>query len=498
MATISLFLSEWGWRNKTAANFYLAPTRAWELFSGSIAAFIVQKQGVKKNNFLAILGLFAIIFSIFAYDKTTPFPSVYALVPVIGVMLLILYANKETLTAKLLGTRLFVGIGLISYSAYLWHQPLFAFAKIRLIEHSSMSLMFALSLISILLAYLSWRFIEKPFRNKVEINRSKVFIFSTCGVILFSAFGILGIRSDGFVTRFSSELSALYLTSMAQFENNVQGCWSKIESNPSIESGCVLGAKEADTSFALLGDSHAATLITEIDRIALEAGISGISLTSRGCPPVKNIIRVPFPRKECSAIRQEIFKQENISKLPKNIIVMARWPLLIERERYTNSSGYKEVGNDHIWRFVGSDYYDYSTSMQNEIEQSLEYFLNQDKNLIIVYPIPELGWEVPQYLANKISLGKIVTNETGSTSFESYISRTKSSYEVLDKIGVGNDVLRIYPSDYSCDSKSDLCLAHLKLQPLYFDDDHLTELGARPIANHIINSLLELKDTIEK
>ena len=86
MAAISLLLSEWGWRNKATANFYLAPTRAWELFAGSIAAFIVQKQGVQKNNLLATLGLAAIVFSIFFYDETTPFPSVYALVPVLGVV----------------------------------------------------------------------------------------------------------------------------------------------------------------------------------------------------------------------------------------------------------------------------------------------------------------------------------------------------------------------------------------------------------------------------
>ena len=75
MASISLLLSEWGWRNKATANFYLAPTRAWELFAGSIAAFIVQKNGVRKNNILALLGLAAIIFSIFFYDENTPFPS---------------------------------------------------------------------------------------------------------------------------------------------------------------------------------------------------------------------------------------------------------------------------------------------------------------------------------------------------------------------------------------------------------------------------------------
>ena len=100
MASISLLLSEWGWRNKATANFYLAPTRAWELFAGSIAAFIVQKRGVQKNNYCQLLGLAAIFFSIFAYDESTPFPSVYALVPVLGVVCYVLYADKETLSCK--------------------------------------------------------------------------------------------------------------------------------------------------------------------------------------------------------------------------------------------------------------------------------------------------------------------------------------------------------------------------------------------------------------
>ena len=115
MLILSLLLSEWGWRNRATANFYLAPTRAWELFVGSIAAFVVQRNGVRKNNTLALLGLAAIIFSIFAYDKSTPFPSVYALVPILGVVLLILFAHKNTIVCKLLSKRAFVGIGLISY-----------------------------------------------------------------------------------------------------------------------------------------------------------------------------------------------------------------------------------------------------------------------------------------------------------------------------------------------------------------------------------------------
>ncbi|MDC1498742.1 acyltransferase [Amylibacter sp.] len=192
MAAISLLLSEWGWRNKASANFYLAPTRAWELFAGSIAAFIVQKKGVQRNNFLSLIGLAAIIFSIFFYDENTPFPSVYALVPVLGVVLLVLYAGKETLAAKLLSTKGFVGIGLISYSAYLWHQPLFAFARVYRGVLTEEWLMIFLSAISLFFAFLSWKFIESPFRAKRKVSAKSILYFSTAGILVFITAGLYG------------------------------------------------------------------------------------------------------------------------------------------------------------------------------------------------------------------------------------------------------------------------------------------------------------------
>ncbi|MDB4151149.1 acyltransferase [Pseudomonadales bacterium] len=192
MASISLLLSEWGWRNKPTANFYLAPARAWELLAGSIAAFVVQKRGVQNNDALSFLGLGAIIFAIFAYDETTPFPSLYALVPVLGVVLLVLYADKDTLAAKLLSTKAFVGIGLISYSAYLWHQPLFAFARIRQVGLPSDIVMILLSLVSMIFAYFSWKFIENGFRNKLRIRKKLIFLISFLGFFAFVLFGLFG------------------------------------------------------------------------------------------------------------------------------------------------------------------------------------------------------------------------------------------------------------------------------------------------------------------
>ena len=207
----SFILSEWAWRNKaTTANFFLMPSRMWEILIGSITAFIVQKNGVQKNNILAIIGLGAILISIFIYDSSTPFPSVYTLLPVFGVALIILYANKETLVAKILSLNFFVSLGLISYSTYLWHQPIFAFARIRLLDDPSKKLMISLIFLSIILAYLSWKYVEKPFRNNDKISRANIIGLSTFGFILFITFGLYGHFQDGIPNRLSQEVKGRF------------------------------------------------------------------------------------------------------------------------------------------------------------------------------------------------------------------------------------------------------------------------------------------------
>lgn len=284
MAAISLLLSEWGWRNNATANFYLAPTRAWELFAGSIASFIVQKQGVQKNNLLAVIGLTAIIFSIFFYDETTPFPSVYALVPVLGVVLLVLYADKESLPAKVLSTRGFVGIGLISYSAYLWHQPLFAFARVANVNEPSHSLMALLAVSSVVIAYLSWRFIETPFRSKNFISKNGIFFASICGIAIFVVLGISfsEIKPTRLVAQFYSD-EIVEEQRVRRFESRQEICdkktWAQCDD---AEDGLV--------NFLIIGDSHSADASTAILRASeqIKDQLSISSSALGGCNALQN------------------------------------------------------------------------------------------------------------------------------------------------------------------------------------------------------------------
>src|SRR5210317_2212445 len=132
---ISLGLAEWGSKNHPSFNFYILPTRGWELLAGSILAYFEITKGHRSKNYilnsiLPFTGLILIGHSILFFNDEMFHPSFYTLSPIIGVCLIIWFSNKDELITKILSTKLFVGIGLISYSLYLWHYPIFAYARI--------------------------------------------------------------------------------------------------------------------------------------------------------------------------------------------------------------------------------------------------------------------------------------------------------------------------------------------------------------------------------
>jgi len=174
---LSLGLAQWGAFAKPAPTFYMLPFRAWESLIGVSVAIYYSECNIKKHKYWiselgSLLGFGLILYATFTYSDKIPFPSLYALVPTIGAALIIIFATNKTIVGKLLSTKLFLWIGLISYSVYLWHQPLFAFARHRSIEPPSQELFIVLIIISLPLAYLTWRFVERPFRNKNLISRN--------------------------------------------------------------------------------------------------------------------------------------------------------------------------------------------------------------------------------------------------------------------------------------------------------------------------------------
>jgi peptidoglycan/LPS O-acetylase OafA/YrhL len=219
LGLVSLLLAQWAAHYAPNFNFYMLPTRAWELMAGALVAFYLlygrnNNELVEKNRLLSELlgglGLGLILLSLIFYNESMSLPSLYTVVPVFGVVLVILFSTKATVIGKLLGFQPLVGVGLISYSLYLWHQPILVFSKHRSIESQNISEILLLLFTTFVLAYLSWKFIEKPFRNKKKIDRNKIFAFSVLGSLFFIIIGSLGHFKNGFDERqfwFSNLLS---------------------------------------------------------------------------------------------------------------------------------------------------------------------------------------------------------------------------------------------------------------------------------------------------
>ncbi|WML90713.1 acyltransferase [Thiothrix lacustris] len=206
VALLSLGWSEWLWRGSVEANFYLIPSRAWELMLGALAAFYLQNKASPQGMLAQVgsLGGLALLgYAVFFFHDGIPFPSLYALVPTVGALLLIVAATPATWVGKLLASPPLVGIGLISYSAYLWHQPLFVFARMQALDEPSTAFMAGLSVLTLVLAWFSWRFVEKPFRDRSRFTRTQIFSGAVIGSLLFIALGAALVLTDGLASRFA-------------------------------------------------------------------------------------------------------------------------------------------------------------------------------------------------------------------------------------------------------------------------------------------------------
>lgn len=300
-AVVSFLLCLWGARNMPSANFYLSPFRAWELLVGSTCAFMMFRKPPQPNEALSLSGLAMLIYAIFAFDENTSFPSFYALLPVVGTALIIAFATRTTIVGKLLSMRGFVGIGLISYSMYLWHQPLFAFARIKSVFEPNPALMMFLAVLSAVLAYLSWRFVENPFRKKGAFGNAKqmtIFSASLVGLAGFFAVGLHGHITDGKSTGFGWNFDTQQQATLANIVEMRRT--HKEKGNSQFDNGeCIFDTRRLyaisqrriqdcyaryGSGVLVLGDSHAIDLF---GALAVNAGDVRflVGLVSGGCRP---------------------------------------------------------------------------------------------------------------------------------------------------------------------------------------------------------------------
>ena len=277
VAVVSLIGSQWAAYSEPTANFLLLPTRVWELALGAFVAFyflyckqlnrvLLSHQFVAET--LSFVGMLMIGYAIYSFDKTVPFPSFYALVPTVGTCLIILFSSSQGFVGRLLGAKLFVGIGLISYSAYLWHQPILAFARYSGVAEQNELFLVGIASLSFPLAYFTWKFVEAPFRRKEIFSKRAISIFSLLGSLVFIGIGLAGYFNGGFQQRSFVYGYTDLLVRNYQPDNGIlqKQSWSNLKKLSGDSSYSIIGNdydrqlwyKEGDNrkKILLVGNSH--------------------------------------------------------------------------------------------------------------------------------------------------------------------------------------------------------------------------------------------------
>ncbi|ABC31630.1 predicted acyltransferase [Hahella chejuensis KCTC 2396] len=309
----SLGMAHWGAYHKPTAAFYLLPTRGWELLIGVFCAFYMRRDRGVQTAFqqgFSLLGILLIVAPLFLFDSTTPTPSLYTLVPTIGTALVIVFASEGTVAWKILSQKFVVAIGLLSYSAYLWHQPILAFMRHRKIEEiTSFESCLAIAL-TLGLSYFSLKYIEKPFRERRFLPSSRSILATSSSLLLLSFFLAFGWQSSIAVPDVYKDWGA----AVRQHHCLLQG-----DGETKHDEVCFSPTQDV----LLWGDSHAASLSIGLREILTGKSIGFTQLTQSGCPPLFNL-PVLHHRKTCNDVNLSVL--DHIRKNKYRVIVLhAAW-----------------------------------------------------------------------------------------------------------------------------------------------------------------------------
>lgn len=499
LAVILIFsfgLGQWAAYNQPTAAFYLLPTRGWELLVGAFAAFYLQKRDHLKsqsiNQAASLLGLLLVAYAVFAFDKRTPFPTFYTLIPTIGTALIIFSAVKGTIVNALLSTKVMVGIGLVSYSAYLWHQPMFALVRHRSLHEPSIALLIFLSILSLVLAYFSWKYVETPFRNKVKYNRKKIFTYSGIGLAILIGLGVFGHLKNGVLHEYDDVTKKMLMPALG-FTDKQTSCHREGSHYAPVASSCVLG-NEQHIVGALIGDSHGYAVSTAIEAEAAKQNIGLYQMTFNGCPTAGSVYRVDFNAdNKCAEFNAEVEQFIINNKDIQNVVIVSRWTQFLLGTGFDNGEGGIEKTKALIDN-ISNGIRERNTEavrqekLKKKTIDSISAYIAAGKKVILVYPIPEVGWPVPEYISKQTLFGEkgFVT----STSYALFKERNKIAFETLDAIPNHANLTRIYPDEILCNTyQKDRCVFVLDGEPLYFDNNHLSKTGAGLIVGEALKTL---------
>lgn len=466
---LSLSISVLTSHTSPSAAFYMLHTRAWEMLAGGLAFLLTDRLSAhfhqSMRQWFYYLGFALIALSIAAFDSATTWPGWNALVPVVGTVMVLLAARQK---GVLSGHSILQRMGDWSYSLYLWHWPL-AVALVYLNLQENMAAISACLTMTLILGWASFRFIESPSRtlsSKASAPRN-VAIFAAV-TALAAIPGTAIYLKDGVNGRLPSELVAIF--EEANNKNpRMKECHVGEGSNV---PGCTYGGRNLGA--IVIGDSHAASIVRTVESVLPSSDSHVLDWTYSSCQTVKGLKRINDSNYRCGEFLEKARQRNTLMDATVPLIVANRISALfwggneLVREGRPTSSPSMYLSKPHD---------SWSNAYRAEIREgfvSMVCNFSETRPVFILKPIPELILNVPKTMARAAQRGESVRV---SITMEAYKKRNEYAIKTIEIAANRCGATILDPVPLLCDDE--ICMGDVGGLPIYYDDDHLNERGAK-------------------
>lgn len=427
----------------TSLNFFISVTRFWELAVGSLLAFYeLRWRTVHGHSWIGAVGFALVLLSIASFSASAPHPSVLTAVPVLGVALVLLFGSSATPLGRILSIAPLRWIGLVSYSAYLWHFPLMAFGRIAFPNATNIDKLLWIAM-TFFLSVLTYFAIEVPFRNRRLMSASRVYPVLAIQVALILGGAILVDARSGFPERVPDQVRQENFDDRVRYQSDFQRCHKLAAmTGPADQAFCKWG--NFPSNVYLVGDSHMVALAFDLRAKLLARGQNLILMTRPGSAFGKN---------------------PQLDKMRMTQLARARNDVVI-------LGGYLHRESDEFFEGNRSAY-----------EELVSDLLSRGNKVVFVYPIPSTYINRASLFQEYVVNGYLKDVKSSRNDFE---NSARKAYRFLDGLG-GLNVYRVYPESVLCDDL--FCYGIRGNEILISDFDHPSTIASGFINDQLLLNL---------
>lgn len=458
------------------AAFYLFPFRAWELLAGVLLAIWRHERGTdwRLGAAPSWIGLALVLGAITMIRPDAGFPGWQAIIPVAGTVLLLINGRDTNMANRLLSMRGPVFFGLISYSLYLWHWPIVTLS--RYVRGDSMSpvetgLWLALSVV---VSWLSWRFIEQPVRRAQALSGRALLGGAVLVSVLLLGTSAVIFRSDGLPGRFGAQ-TQVHIAASGDFLQDFSRCNVPADGPLKDIEICPVGPAGQTPTLLIWGDSHLRAFYEGLALAAMEKNRAALVIWRAGCPPLFGIGKTEnsataAQNAACRSANDQI--RDALDQMPdiRDVLLIGRWAY------YATGTGTGIDAQNTITLTRDGPQAPQATILADALRSTVDTLSARDRNVFLLRQPPE----IPQYAAPEIArdlahrrltpdaarrLGQVPTAQAKRRAASAQAAVAASGAQVLD------------PWPLLCDAF--LCEAIRDGQGQYFDNNHITNSAAR-------------------